>query len=84
MSFIGGFGSLFLAICSIPQALDSVRNGHSNGVSPYMLWLWFTGSFLMLIYNYFSYYDAVLCVNNICSMLFSGIITYYKYFPRPA
>ena len=75
------FGTLILVVRGLPQAYRSWRQGHSTGLSPAMLWLWFVGSVLMLPYAIGNLDGPVTIVYG-SNVLFVGIMVWYKYFPR--
>lgn len=82
IEFIGLLGGIFLAFSALPQVLQSIKNGHSNGISSLMLFLWFFGVLLMLIYSSIKYSDIFLITNYILNLTFVSIIFFYKLFPR--
>ena len=47
---IGWVGSLLLAFCGLPQAIQSVKSGDSNGINSGFIWAWFIGELMTLIY----------------------------------
>lgn len=50
MTYIGWLGSICFAVCGIPQAYKSYKEGHSNGSSIYFLLLWLMGEVMTIIY----------------------------------
>jgi len=83
VGILGIIATLLLISSSIPQVWMCYRNGHANGISAGMLWLWFSGMLLMGIYVTMTRGgDLVLFSNygiNICMIL---IILKFKYFPE--
>ena len=76
---IGWTGSMLLALCALPQAYKSVKEGHSRGVSGLFLIMWLLGEILMQIYvGYVHGYDMPLLVNYWINTLFVVIILKYK------
>lgn len=80
---IGYIGALLLAVCAIPQAIMSVKDGHSDGLSHAFLLSWLFGEILMLIFVL----DTVgahgpLFYNYLLNTGLLLIITRYKYLPR--
>lgn len=78
----GWAGSILLSICSIPQAIQSYRQGHSEGLSAMMIWLWGLGMASALVYTS-NNGDLPLSLNygfNLVTVW--AIIAWYKYFPR--
>ncbi len=78
----GWAGSLLLSVCSIPQAVLSWKQGHSDGISPYMIWLWGAGMFATLLYV-ISKHDLPLIINYSFNLVAVwSVIAWYKHFPR--
>jgi uncharacterized protein with PQ loop repeat len=82
MELFGWLGSFCLAICALPQAIKSIRDGHSNGLSYGLLILWFAGEVFTLLYICRSIHSLPLLLNYISNILFLLIIFKYKIFPR--
>ena len=80
MNSIGWLGSICLALCGFPQAWMSIKNGNSDGVSPWLLWLWGGGEILTLLYV-IGKLDAPLIFNYACNLISVGIIAFYKLKP---
>ncbi len=75
--------SILLAVCGIPQAFKTWKEGHARGMSMIMLQAWLWGE-VGLLYAFSDKYgiDWAMVTNyglNICSILF---ILRYKIFPR--
>jgi uncharacterized protein with PQ loop repeat len=79
---IGAVGSSMLAICGLPQAVKSWREGHSDGVSAGMLALWGGGEALLLVYVAASYADVMLITNYTINLAVIGVIVWYRLRPR--
>lgn len=81
LEIIGWIGSIAFALCGLPQAILSYKQGHSNGISWGFIGLWFLGEICTLIYvipkNHWP-----LIFNYVGNIIFAGIIIYYKIFPR--
>lgn len=78
---LGWLGNLMLAVCAVPQAWASYKQGHSNGISSGMLFLWGIGTLLALplqidrgIMQAVANYSVNLCL--------IGVIVYFKLKPR--
>lgn len=83
VNLIGTIGVVLLALCALPQALKSIKQGHSQGITPFLLWPWLFGELFTFIYLIFQFpIDIILISNYAANIIFVGIITYYKYFPR--
>lgn len=78
---MGWIGSFLLAICGLPQAMKSLRQGHSKGLSTYFLVLWSVGEVFTLIAVVDLKVDYLL-LNYISNLLFLLIIWFYKLYPR--
>lgn len=76
-------GSTLLLICSVPQAVKSVRDGHSEGLSRLMLWLWLMGmAFCLVFFAHAEIWPTV--INYGFNLFVASTITWYSYFPRKA
>jgi uncharacterized protein with PQ loop repeat len=51
MEIIGYVGAGLLALCALPQAIASFKQGHSRGIDSLFLWTWFIGEVLLLAYT---------------------------------
>lgn len=76
-------GSAMLLICSVPQAVKSIKDGHSNGLSRLMLWLWLGGMAFCLVF-FISAQIWPTVINYAFNLFVAGTITWYSYFPRKA
>lgn len=77
---IGWLSSILFALCGAPQAYQSWRQGHSRGVSALMLWMWFIGEILAIIYVLGKIgVDKPLLFNYTVNLMFLVIILKYKY-----
>lgn len=82
MDGVGIIGALLLAFCGLPQALKSIRDGHSLGISHWFVWMWFWGEIFTLLYVYQKHgFDIPLFTNYFMNILVILIIIKYKYFP---
>jgi len=79
---VGWLGSFCLAICGIPQAFKSYKQGHSKGVSSLFVWLWFIGESSYLIYIPMQLgWDLPVMFNIIFNFLCCLVILKFIYFP---
>jgi len=83
VELIGYTGALLLAVCAFPQFIQSLRYGHSNGLSKLFLNSWLAGEVLMLYFIV----NAIgpsgpLFYNYLANTIFLTVITYYRYRPR--
>jgi uncharacterized protein with PQ loop repeat len=82
-NLIGYLAAFLLAICGVPQAYRSYKQGHSQGLDPMFIWTWFTGEVLMLVYILKDLdFNGPLVVNYLMNILALVIILKYLYFPR--
>ena len=81
LEIVGWLGGIFLAICGVPLAWQSYRDGHSHGISQGFLWLWFAGEALTLIYV-LPKLDWPLIFNYGFNILLIFVVLRYRYFPR--
>jgi uncharacterized protein with PQ loop repeat len=74
-------GTIILILRVMPQAFRSWVDGHSNGLSPAMLWLWLLGSSLVLPHLILleDFSAGIVYFTNI---FFVCIMLKYSYFPR--
>jgi uncharacterized protein with PQ loop repeat len=80
---LGWVGGALLALCGLPQAIKSWKDGHSDGISDSFLWMWFIGEVFLLIYILFKHgLDLPLVANYLINLFFIVIIIKYKYKPR--
>jgi uncharacterized protein with PQ loop repeat len=82
ISLIGIIGSAMLAICGIPQAIQSIKTKSSAGVNSLFLWLWGLGEIFLIIYVANTTNDLILLINYLFNVLIIGVITYYKVNPK--
>lgn len=78
---VGWTGGFLLAMCGIPQALNSIEEGHSQGITWGMLIMWLLGELLLLAYVV-PKLDWPLILNYCSNILIVSIILWYKVNPR--
>lgn len=81
MELIGYIGSIMLAICGLPQAIESFKTKSSDGLTWGFLALWFFGEILTFIYV-LPKMDLPLLINYSANIIFLAIIIYYKINPK--
>tara|TARA_R110000868_G_scaffold87240_1_gene244124 strand:+ start:130 stop:402 length:273 start_codon:yes stop_codon:yes gene_type:complete len=81
MELIGYIGSICLALCAIPQAWLSYKQGHSQGISIYFLLMWTLGELFTLVYV-IPMLNAPLILNYSGNVLFLAVIWKYKLLPK--
>jgi uncharacterized protein with PQ loop repeat len=80
---IGWIGAFFFSICAIPQAWQSFKEKHSNGLSVMFLVYWLLGEVFMLTYVMLQpELDLPLFVNYVVNLLLTSVIAWYKLFPQ--
>jgi uncharacterized protein with PQ loop repeat len=77
----GWIGSLSYSIYSIPQAIDALRCGRTEGLSNGMVLLLFFGALCSLIYI-LPDFSSPLFYNFSVSLIASSTIMRYHFFPR--
>lgn len=77
LDFVGWVGSLLLAFCGLPQAIDSWRRKSSQGVTWGLLGMWMLGEVFTLIYV-LPKMDMPLLFNYSANIAFLLVIVYYK------
>ena len=78
---MGWLGSICLAICGIPQAWQSYKDKHSDGISWGFVLLWAFGEIFALAYVY-DKLDLPLLLNYATNILILAVILYYKVKPQ--
>ena len=78
---MGWLGSICLAICGIPQAWQSYKDKHSDGISWGFVLLWAFGEVFALAYVY-DKLDLPLLLNYATNILILAVILYYKVKPQ--
>lgn len=77
MNFLGWLGSLCLAMCGLPAAIQCYKEKHANGLNYAFLILWTVGEICVLI-PVVSMGKIWLVVNYSTNLLFLLIIWYFK------
>ncbi len=78
---MGWVGSIMLAVCAVPQAWASYRQGHSDGITKEMLFLWGGGTLLALPLQ-FDREIVQAVVNYNVNLFLIAVIVYFKLYPR--
>lgn len=81
LELIGWIGGICFALCAIPQAYKSWKDGHSEGITWGLLILWIVGEVFSLVYVWPTQ-KWPLIVNYASALLWTSIITWYKIFSR--
>lgn len=80
VSIAGWVGSVCFALCGLPQAMKSVKDKHSDGLANGLLWLWFVGEVLTLVYV-LPQKDWPLVFNYVVNLACLLVIIRYKLWP---
>ena len=78
---IGWIGSLLLAFCGLPQALESIKTKSSEGLTWGFIGMWFIGEICTFIYI-LPKLDLPLLFNYTANIIFLSIIIFYKLYPK--
>ena len=81
MELIGWFGSILLAFCGLPQAIESYKTKSSEGLTWGFIGMWFIGEIMTIIYI-LPQMVLPLIFNYTANIIFLSIIIYYKINPR--
>lgn len=73
--------SLAFALSALPQAIQSHKQGHSNGIADGMMQLWMLGEISGLVYG-FGLWQMPIIFNCALNTILVGIIVYYRLKPR--
>ena len=77
MEQIGWLGSILLAFCGLPQAVESIKTKSSEGLTWGFIAMWFIGEIMTFIYI-LPKMDLPLLFNYTANIIFLAIIIYYK------
>lgn len=83
IEIFGWVGSALFAICGLPQALQSIKDGHSRGLNWFFLLAWLGGEIFTIIYI-LPKMDLPLLANYAVNLIFLGIMLKYKIWERVA
>jgi uncharacterized protein with PQ loop repeat len=81
METLGYIGSIMLAICGLPQALESYKTKSSDGLTWGFIGLWFWGEIFTFVYI-LPKMDLPLLINYSANIIFLSVIIYFKLFPK--
>ena len=80
MENIGWIGSILLAFCGLPQAIESYKTKSSAGLTWGFLFMWFVGELCTFAYI-LPKMDLPLMFNYGANIIFLIIIIFYKIKP---
>lgn len=81
METIGWIGSILLAFCGLPQAVESYKTKNSDGLTWSFLLMWGAGEIMTIIYIIPKWHWPLI-FNYTANIIFIGIILYYKIKPK--
>jgi MtN3 and saliva related transmembrane protein len=81
METIGWIGSILLAFCGLPQAIESWRTKNSDGLTWSFLLMWGVGEIFTIIYILPKWHWPLI-FNYTANLIFISIILYYKIKPK--
>jgi uncharacterized protein with PQ loop repeat len=81
MEYIGWIGSILLAFCGLPQAIESYKTKNSDGLTWGFLSMWGAGEILTVIYILPKWHWPLI-FNYTANIIFIAIILYYKLKPK--
>ena len=81
METIGWIGSILLAFCGLPQAIESWRTKNSDGLTWSFLLMWGVGEIFTIIYILPKWHWPLI-FNYTANLIFIAIILYYKIKPK--
>lgn len=81
METIGWLGSILLAFCGLPQAIESYKTKSSEGLTWGFISMWFIGEILTIIYI-LPQMVLPLIFNYTANIIFLSVIIYFKIFPK--
>jgi uncharacterized protein with PQ loop repeat len=81
MEYIGWIGSILLAFCGLPQAIESYKTKNSDGLTWGFLGMWGMGEIFTIIYILPKWHWPLI-FNYTANIIFIAIILYYKIKPK--
>jgi uncharacterized protein with PQ loop repeat len=81
METIGWIGSILLAFCGLPQAIESFKTKNSDGLTWSFLIMWGVGEIFTVIYIIPKWHWPLI-FNYTANIIFISIILYYKIKPK--
>jgi uncharacterized protein with PQ loop repeat len=81
MENIGWLGSILLAFCGLPQAVESYKTKSSEGLTWGFIGMWFIGEICTFVYI-LPKMDLPLLLNYTANIIFLSIIIFYKLCPK--
>lgn len=81
LEYIGWIGSILLAFCGLPQAIESYKTKSSAGLTWGFLIMWGVGEILTVVYIIPKWHWPLI-FNYTANIIFISIIVYYKIKPK--
>ena len=81
MDNIGWIGSILLAFCGLPQAIESFKTKNSDGLTWGFLIMWGVGELFTIVYIIPKWHWPLI-FNYTANIIFISIIVYYKLKPK--
>ena len=81
METLGWIGSVLLAFCGLPQAIECIKTKSSEGLTWAFILMWAFGELFTFIYI-LPKMDLPLMLNYSANIIFLIIILYYKINPK--
>jgi uncharacterized protein with PQ loop repeat len=81
METIGWIGSILLAFCGLPQAIESYKTKNSDGLTWGFLIMWGVGEIFTIIYILPKWHWPLI-FNYTANLIFISVILYYKIKPK--
>lgn len=78
-SALGFVGAVVLAVCAAPLTIQTVIDGHADGVNGWFLALWLIGELVMLVYVLLERLTLPLILNYAANVAMVGIVSVYKW-----
>ena len=69
LEIVGTLGATLLALCPIPQTIQTLRTNSANDISWPFLLMWFFGEVLIACYVLFGSQDKILLFNYMVNLL---------------
>ena len=81
METIGWIGSILLAFCGLPQAIESYKTKNSDGLTWSFLIMWGAGELFTIVYIIPKWHWPLI-FNYTANIIFISVIVYYKLKPK--
>lgn len=82
IEYVGWIGSMLFALCGVPQAIQSYKQKHSDGLSSVFLLMWFLGEVLSFAYAITKDDVLPIITNYVLNFSLLLVIIWYRLFPQ--